>query len=97
MAGEGDWTCMKDVLGWLIYTEAGMVDLLERKNLELLKLLSIPAIQRRMVRKELERLVRKLRSMHLAVPGAVAHLYHIHSALAQGGEDRSWLLSYFHR
>ena len=97
MAGEGDWTCMKDVLGWLIYTEAGMVDLLERKNLELLKLLSIPATKRRMVRKELERLVRKLRSMHLAVPGAVAHLYHIQSALAQEGEDRSWLLSYFHR
>ena len=35
--------------------------------------------------KELERLVGKLRSMHLAVTGAVEHLYHIQRALDQGG------------
>ena len=38
--------------------------------------------------KELERLAGKLRSIHLAVPGAVAHLYHIQCNLEQGGEDR---------
>ena len=96
MAGEGAWTCMKDVLGWLIYTEAGMVDLLERKNLELLKLLSIPAIQRRMVRKELERLVEKLLPVHLAVPRALAHLYHIQRTLTQVGKDWAWILADFH-
>ena len=42
-------------------------------------------MQRHMGRKELDRLVWKLRSMHLAVPGAVAHLYHIQHALSQGG------------
>ena len=31
----------------------------------------------------------KLQSMHLAVPGAVANLYHIQHALAQGGGDRA--------
>ena len=38
-----------------------------------------------MVLKDLECLVRKLRSMHLVVPGAVAHLYHIQRALSQVG------------
>ena len=47
--------------------------------------------------KELERLVGKIRSMHLAVPGAVAHLFHIQRALNQGGVDRAWLSSAFHR
>ena len=50
-----------------------------------------------MGRKELERLVGKLRFMHLAVPGAVAHLYHIQRALFQAGTDRAWLSPDFHR
>ena len=52
-----------------------------------------------MVRKELEQLMGKLRSMHLAVTGAVAHLYHIQSALFQGvgGVDRAWLSPEFHQ
>ena len=49
-----------------------------------------------MGRKELERLVGKLRSVHLAVPGAVAHLYHIQRALAQAGTDRAWLSPALH-
>ena len=31
--------------------------------------------------KKLERLIGKLRSVHLAVPGAVGHFYHIQCAL----------------
>ena len=49
-----------------------------------------------MGRKDLEGLVVKLRSMHLAVTGAVAHLFHIQSALNQGGVDREWLSPDFH-
>ena len=59
--------------------------------------MDIPPIKRRMGRKDLERLVGKLCSMHLAVTGAVAHLFHIQWALNQGGVDRSWLLPDFHR
>ena len=33
--GEGGWTCAKDVLGWIIDTEAGTVALPERKLQEL--------------------------------------------------------------
>ena len=74
-----------------------MVALSERKLQELRDLLDIPTSQRRMGRKELERLVGKLRSMQLAVPGAVAHLYHIQRALSQAGTDRAWLSRDFHR
>ena len=72
MMGKGDWTCDKEFLRWLINTEAGTVAFAEQKHLELLQLLAIPATQHWMDQKELERLVRKLRSVHLVVPRAVA-------------------------
>ena len=81
VAGEGGWTCGKEVLGWILDTEAGTVTLSERNLKELLTLVDIPATQLRMDQKDLERLVVKLRSMYLAVPGAVAHLFHIQRAL----------------
>ena len=83
-------------LGWILDIEAGTSTLPERKLEELLTLVGIPATQRRMVRKGLERLVGKLRSMHLAVPGVVAHLFHIQRALNQRGVDRVWLSPAFH-
>ena len=49
-----------------------------------------------MCRKDLERLLGKLHSMHLAVPGAVAHLYYIQHALSQAETDRAWLSPAFH-
>ena len=76
---------MKEFLGWLIDTESSTVSLPEQKHMEVLKLPSIPATQRRMSQKELESLVGELLSMHLAVSGAVAQLYHIQHALAQSG------------
>ena len=49
-----------------------------------------------MGRKDLESLVGNLRSMHLAVPGEVAHIYHIQRALTQEGTDRAWISPYLH-
>ena len=94
---EGDWTCIKEVLGWNIETEGGSVALLERKLQEILTLVDILATQRRMGQNELERLVGKLCSMHLVLPEAVAHLYHIQRALSQGGLDVAYLSPAFHR
>ena len=34
--------------------------------------------------------------MHLALPGAVAHLFHIQYVLNQGGVDWAWLSTVFH-
>ena len=67
-----------------------------RKLEELLTLVDTPTTQRRMVRKGLECLVGKIRSRHLAVPGAVAHLFHIQRVLNQGGVDQAWLSPSFH-
>ena len=72
--GEGNWTCVKEFMWWTIDMEAGTATLLERKSQEFLKLLAIPFTQLRIGRKELKRLVGKICSMHLSVPGAVAHI-----------------------
>ena len=48
VAGEGEWTCVKEVLGFLLKTEAGTVTLPERKLKELLTLVDIPPTQHRM-------------------------------------------------
>ena len=86
LAREGDWGCVKEVLGRIINTKAETVALPERKLQELQALLDIPISQRRMGRNELEQLVGKLRSMHLAVPGAVVHIYHIQPCTGPGGD-----------
>ena len=91
LAGEGVWTCVKVVLGWILDTYSGTLTLLDRNLEDLLTLVDIPTTQRRMGKKDLEHLVGKLRSMHLAVPEAVAHLSHIQCALNQRGVDRVWL------
>ena len=57
VVGEGDWTCVKEVLVWILNTVAGTVTLSERKLEDLLTLVGIPATQRRMGRKDLERQV----------------------------------------
>ena len=48
VAGEGEWTCVKEVLGCILDTEAGTVTLPERKTEEILTLVDIPATQQRM-------------------------------------------------
>ena len=50
-----------------------------------------------MGKKDLERLVGKILSMHLAVPGAVTHLFHIQHALNQEEVDQAWLSPAFNR
>ena len=57
VAGEGEWTFVKKFLGWILDTRAGTVTLPDRKLEEPLILVDIPATQRRMGRKDLERLV----------------------------------------
>ena len=64
-------------MGRNIEMEAGIVTLPERKLQEILTLADIPMVQHCMGRKYVESLVGKLHSMHLAVTGVVAHLYHI--------------------
>ena len=50
-----------------------------------------------MVRKDMEHLVGKLCSMHLAVTVVVAHHYHLQRVISQAGVDRAWLSPAFYR
>ena len=97
LAREGDWECIKEILGWILDTESGTVVLPELNIQELIDLLEIPTSQRRMGGKDLERLVGKLFSIYLAVLGAISHIYHLQRALAQAGADRAWMYPEFHR
>ena len=92
-----DWACVKEVLRWIVTTEEVTVSLPECKLQDLRGLLAIPTTPKRMGRKLLDNLVGKLCSMHLAVPGAVAHLYHLQRVMAQGAADRACLSPEFHR
>ena len=85
LAGEVKRNCVKEVLGQTVDTEVGTVTLPEQNIQKLLTLLAIPATQCHIGQKDIEHLVGKLRSMHLTVTGALAHIYHIQRALAQGG------------
>ena len=90
-AGEGGWTYAKEVLGWILDMEAGVVTLPERKLEDILTLVDISNTQCIIVRKDLEGLVGNLCSMHIMVPGVVVHLYQILHTINQGGVDRVWL------
>ena len=69
MEVDRDWATTKEILGWVVYTAAGGT------------LLEIPPSQCRISTKKLERLIGKLRSMNLAVLGAVGHLYNLQQSL----------------
>ena len=75
LAGDGDWAMVKEILGWVIDTNWGTLDLSSKQGLEILSLLAIPTNQRRILVKKIERLVGKLRSMPLAVLGGISHFY----------------------
>ena len=58
LAGEGVWTCVKVVLGWILDTYSGTLTLLDRNLEDLLTLVDIPATLRRIVQKYLEGLAK---------------------------------------
>ena len=66
---------------------------------ELGTLLEIPPSQRRISTKKLERLIGKLRSVHLAVPGEVGHLYNLQQSLTAAHHahpDTAYVTTGFH-
>ena len=61
----------------MVEIKSGTVALPERNIQELLNLMDIPATKRHIVVKYMEHLIGKLCYVNLAVPGEVAHIYHI--------------------
>ena len=98
LQGDGSWLPVKEILGWILDTSQGTLQLPEKRRQELRQLLQIPASQRRISVDKLRRLIGKLRSLHLAVPGAIGHFYHLQTALTQAGSGRrAYMSKGFHR
>ena len=100
LQGDGDWYQVKEIIGWIISTQGGTLRLPPKRLAELNILLAIPPSQRRMSTKKLERLIGKLRSMHLPIPGAVGHFYHLQMAFTashHASRATAYLSKSFHR
>ena len=65
----------------MVNTEDGTLRFSPKRKAELETLIDIPPLQSRIATKKLKRLIGKIRSMHLAIPGAVGHFYNLHRSL----------------
>ena len=96
--GDGNWEVEKKILGWILNLEKGTFKLPSRCLKELKSLLIIPPSQRQLPVSKLCSLISKLRSMHLAVPGAIGHFFFIQEALTKSGTaSKAYLSKAFHR
>ena len=86
--GDGALEKVKVVLGWLINTVAGTIKLAPHCLKRLLELLNtFPWSRRNCPKRELQRLLGKIRSMILAIPGGVGYLFWIQHQVKQAGEQ----------
>ena len=77
---------------------SGTISLSPKRIADLNTLLDLPPpAQHQMSQRKLKRLIGKLRSMHLAIPGAIYHFYHIQMALAKVNCRTAYLSKDFHR
>ena len=81
LARDWGWKTTKEVLVRVVDTNTVTLWLSMKHKTEILYLPNIPPSRRRMAVKSLERLVGKLWSMHLEVPGAIGHFYAMKVAL----------------
>ena len=65
----------------MVDTEEGTLRLSPKRKAELGTLINIPPLQCQISTKNLERLIGKLCSMHLVIPGAVGHFYNLQQSL----------------
>ena len=73
--GDGDWDAQKEILGWILDSEAGIFNLTSRQLKELKALLDISPTRRLIVVPKICFLIGKLRSMHLATTSAIGHFF----------------------
>ena len=92
------WVVEKDILGWILNSEKGTFQLPSRCLKELKYLLAISPSQWRLPVSKLRSIIDKLRSMHLAMPGAIGQLFFIQEALTKAGEaSKAYPSKSFHR
>ena len=96
LAGDGNWSLIKEILGWVLNTTSGTLHLSDKRRRDLKKLLTIPHTQLRLSRKKLKRLIGKLRLIQLAVLGVIRHFYHLQMALTRTSPKTAYLSKSFH-
>ena len=97
LAGDGDWNQVKEILGWIVDTRLGTLRLSQKRVSDLLHQLNIAPSRRKIRRKQLEILIGKLRSMHLAIPGAIGHFYYLQQALTKATPKLAYMSNGFHK
>ena len=91
LKGDGCWETTKIVLGWLVDTVAGTIELSSHRVVRLRKMLaSIPRSRRTCSKRDLQKLVGELRSMITAIPGGVGCMSWLQEQL-KGAGDRVYL------
>ena len=96
--GDGYWAVQKEILGWILNSEAGKFQLPSRRIKEFKALLDISPTRQCIAVPKLRSLIGKLRSMHLAVTGAITHFFYIQEALTKSGTGtQAYLSNAFHQ
>jgi hypothetical protein len=86
--GDGCWSTYKQVLGWIIDTIAGTVELPPHRKERLLEILSTVRGRHRIGLKDCYRLLGELRSMVLAIPGGKGLFSQLQLALKRTDKHR---------
>ena len=87
--GDCSWTTIKNILGWIINTVAGTIELpLHRQERLGTILASIPVTQKRTTVKKWHRLLGELRSVSLTLPGARNIFSAMQNALVLSSNNR---------
>ena len=73
---------VNDILVWVINTHRGTISQYSKRRLDILSLMTIPTNKRCILVNNMERLINNICSVHLALPGAIRHLYVLTSNLA---------------
>mmetsp|Transcript_36392 Transcript_36392/g.81833 ORF Transcript_36392/g.81833 Transcript_36392/m.81833 type:complete len:1331 (-) Transcript_36392:274-4266(-) len=96
LKGDGSLTTLKIILGWLVDTVAGTIELPPHRVERLFAMLdSFPIGRKTCPKRDLHKLIGELRSMLIAIPGGVGCISWLQETLKTAGE-RVYLNQHFH-
>ncbi|EJK64484.1 hypothetical protein THAOC_14776, partial [Thalassiosira oceanica] len=96
LKGDGALTTLKIILGWLVDTVAGTIELPPHRVERLFTMLdSFPVGRKTCPKRDLHKLIGELRSMLIAIPGGVGCISWLQETLKTAGE-RVYLNKHFH-
>ena len=84
---------LKDIFAWTVDTARGTLWIPDKRLSTFSARFDIPSLQRRLSVYNLRRLIRELRSIHMTVPVAIGHFYHLQLSLTCVGTGYCTYLS----